>query len=314
MKLKKVGSFLLYALLFFGFLGFFIFLMFPYSVLKDSILAMASDASGLTISAEELSPAFLVGADLSGVTVQAPGVKNVLKIDEVSITMNPLYLLLGKLAVDFSIDKGKKQGELDASMKISLIDLMQNRVNISKMSISSDNFLLNDAFSFFLERLAKAPDGNPLVAGMLAKMVIEGSLEMDVDLKLDSSQIANSKGKVDIEIKKGIVKFTDPGLQIEDQVFNKAHIIAKVEAGKIVIEKESGISSTGVDSGFNGKLMLSNDLLNSSLDFIVNVKLKDKIKEQFGWIMDAATGKGGGAGEVNYQIRGTLGQPHPTII
>lgn len=190
--MKKVAKILAYFALFFLCLGIFLYFMFPYNILKESMIATVSESTGMSISAGDLSPKISIGFDLEDIEISFPGITNRLKIEEVSVSTSVLYLLTGRLRLVVGIEKGN-DGYLDASLNIPIISLIKQQVSISDLSIEARKFAIDDIVAFFLEKTAKSPTANPMLAGMLDKIMFTGDLHANINLDVDASQIKTAR-------------------------------------------------------------------------------------------------------------------------
>ncbi|MBP9706094.1 MAG: type II secretion system protein GspN [Oligoflexales bacterium] len=310
--MKKFRSILVYFLLFVFSLFFFLYIMFPYNILKETIVTQVSANTGLTLSVNDISPKYSFGLNFTGIELSAPGRIKTLKIEKVGLSLNLFYLLAGNIHVSVGVYKTPK-GLLEGSMDLPILALMSGQTKVKNLEVVSEDFSIGEYVDFAFEGLSKAPDANPMLGGLLDKVAFIGDLYADVDLDVDANLISNSKGKVLIELKDAKLQVKDPEMDIDDQVFNNAKVSGVLANGIFSVSENSSIVSKDLELLFKGKFTLDNNIGASSIDLTIPIKLKEKFKEQFGFWLDAFTGKSND-GDMTIQVRGNIGAPSVTTI
>lgn len=271
---------IIYALTFI--VSFFIFLMFtfPFSVLKDTISQKASEATGLNISMEAISPNIPFGINVEGLVVQKNSSKKI-RIEEIDVDLKFLSLFAGKIGGTVTIDNGKN-GSLDVDVSIPMGGLFAGNPIPSFLSLEAEKFSLTDILAFAMDHLAASPTMDPFIAPMLKQVRVESALSANVNIDLDTSDPKNSDGAVDIKLLNLNIKSLDPSIDLVAQKFKKAQIIAKLSAGNFRLDPKSSIDSDQIGFGFSGSIGLKNPIQRSNLMLDVSMNLKGALKDTFG--------------------------------
>jgi type II secretion system protein N len=309
-NVRKSVKYAAYVVFFFISLLFFVYITFPYGVLKETLRNQISAASNFDVRINSLSPRLLIGMNAQGVDIRPKGSEAVLSFKNVSVSINPFSLLLGRIGIGLKVEE-QTGGKLDIGLGLGIFSLISGNPLPSSINVQASSFSLDNLGKFGLTYLSDAPDTNPLVGPLLKKIGISGKLVGKVDLRLDSSDPSKSSGMTDININQAVLKLNDPSLNLPDQNFSKAQLKASLDSGRFVIDPVSGFKASELDLTFKGKVDVKPQIDNSSLDLIVGVKLDNELKNQFGFIMDAVT-KQTTNGEMSLQLRGPLGNPTVT--
>src|SRR5690606_32154325 len=99
---------------------FFLFLTFPYEVLKETIAAEISSASGYNIQIGELGPRLPLGVEVGKVSVDLPDGSRGLHFNRITADLSILSLLIGSIAPELRVTIG--QGTLNFKSDISVFD------------------------------------------------------------------------------------------------------------------------------------------------------------------------------------------------
>lgn len=288
-----VGSFLLFTVM-----------MFPYEVLKEAISSQLSKELGFNVHISKLSPAFPLGMEMENITVASPRGGASMSLKEVTLHVSLLSLLTGKIGPRFELrqDKG---GYIAAGANIGIIGALTGEALPRKVFLDSKEFVLDDIFRFLMAWQASLPETNPLLVGLLNDLTMSGSLNADLALDINQSNIAGSDGKLVLNLKNAALKLGNADLAIKDQVLEKAFISATMRQGELAFDENSGLKSDGLEVLINGKVILKPNFFDSVLEMLVDLKIKQEIKDNYGFIMDAVTQRTSN-GEVKIQIRGPL--------
>lgn len=298
--------------LFFGSFLLFLFVTFPYEVLKESIAAELSQATGYTIRIGGMSANIPLGMTAEDVRVEAPTGGPAMTLKTLSADVSVLQFLIGKVATDVELEAGNGSIELD--IDFSIFDLIAQNVMPSHFGFEARAFPLDEAAAFGLGAATNAPGANPMVAPLLSAIGVSGELNGNADFKLDSKAPTQSTGHAEITINKAVLKLDHPSLGLPNQVFQKALLKAKVEGGDVVLDKNSGFVAEELEVTPNGKVKLAANPLASQLDLKVLVRLNKGLKERFGFIIDAVTGNPSSDGQVTMQVRGPMENPSTTTF
>ncbi len=290
----------------------FLFLTFPYEVLKESLAAEISQSTGYIVRIGDMSADFPLGLTAEAVKIEAPTGAASLSFKTLSVDVSVLKFLLGKVSVELSATAGSGEFELDADFGI--LDLIANQPVPKHFSFVSKNFPLDDIAGFALNNAASSPTANPMVAPLLSAIGVSALLNGKADFSLDAKNPTQSTGEMEISLAKAVLKLSHPSLGLPDQEFKKASIGAKVEAGNVVFAKNSGFVSDELELLTEGKITLKQQPLNSLLDMKVVFRLNKGLKEKFGFLIDAMTGSATSEGQLTMQLRGPMEQPAVTTF
>lgn len=305
-NVQKSLSVVGYVVIFFFSFLLFVFLSFPYGILKETIVSKVGKMSGLNIQMEDFGPSFPLGIGASAIKVTdaagGPGID--LKSARVKIGVLPL--LIGQVSIKANLET-QNDGFIDVKTGISLFRAIVDRdPTPSKISLEAEKFSIGHIVDFALSRQANNPTANPLVAGLLSKIHLTGDLEGTADFDLNLGNMVESTGALNLDIKKAALNIDDPALNLAPQNFSKAVIKAKMNKGKLTVENASGFKTQELDIGMNGRIDLKPDIEKSGLDMALSLKLDQSLKQNFGFLLDMSGGKDG---SLNLQIKGSLGAP-----
>jgi hypothetical protein len=202
---------------------------------------------------------------------------------------------------------------LDLGLGMSLFQIIFDRnPTPSRIELNSMNFEIGGLADFALSTLSDDPTINPLVAPLLGQVKIKGALDGTVNIALDVNDLVQSQGSVDLNLRGGSLVIDDPGLNIAEQKFEKFLVRAKMDRGNLLIDKMSGLESQGMNLALDGKIELKPVISTSLLNLNLSLKLAEGLKDNFGFIVDAAMG--GQNGEAKMQILGSFAQPRTVTL
>ncbi|SME95586.1 type II secretion system protein GspN [Pseudobacteriovorax antillogorgiicola] len=301
---EKKGRPLLYIFLFVFSFVFFLYLTFPYGVLKEAIVVEISKATGYSIRVKEFGPSLPLGFECEGVQVTSRDGTQRIEIEEVDVSLSVFALLIGRVSVDADlVSKGGGEMSIGSSWGILQLAVDQNFIP-NYVELEADEFDIGSLASFGIQSYAKS--ANDMIKGTLNKLRIDGNLEGTVELDLAVDDPTASSGTVDLRINKGMLDLNDENLGVAKQKFKKAVVQASLEKGALRINKKSGFHTQELTVDLNGNTTFRNPLPNSRLNVGVDVKLDGKLKENFDFFLNMAGGKNG---TVTYKLSGTLGRP-----
>jgi hypothetical protein len=301
---KKSNRALLVSLFVFSFLVF-LYLSFPFSILKESLSNTISDATGYNLKIGEMSPSFLNGIELSDIEVSQFGDKRKLKIKYLEVSVNPFYLFVGTVRPSIYIED-PKGGSLSAGASIGALGLLSSNVIPKRVYVESKGFDIGGIASFSLGAMAKTVP--PQFRSLLKDVELEGDLVSDIDLSIDTSEVTQSLGRVSLGFKGFELGMGEESSPIPRQKFKKANITAKLDAGTLNISKSSEFASNDMFLSLSGKVKLDPRIEKSQMDLIVGLKLQNKLKDNYGFLVDAAF-SGSYNGAVSMSIRGPVTGP-----
>lgn len=290
----------------------FLFLTFPYEVLKESLAAELSQSTNLVIRIGDMSSNFPLGMTAEKVKIESPNGSASMSFKSLSVDVSVLKFLLGKVAVEVSATEG--QGELEVDADFSIFDLIAGNPMPRHFSFHANKFPLDDLVGFALNTASSSPTANPMVAPLLSAIGVSALLNGKADFSLDAKNPTQSTGEAEISLSNAILKLSHPSLGLPDQEFKRAVIKAKVEAGSVVVEKNSGFVSDELELLTEGKVTLKQQPTASLLDVKVVFRLNKGLKEKFGFLIDAMTGSATSEGQLTMQVRGPMEAPAVTTF
>lgn len=309
-KFRRLAS---YASLFGASFLFFLYLTFPYEVLKESISSTVTKSTGWSLRMDSLSPKLPLGVYAGGVTIQT-GSRGELKLGDVTIRLNILPLFIGRVSADLNV-RSPDGGRLDTRVSLSLIKMITAPKTLDPVSaglvfvgVTGERFNIGPIADFGLGAVAGGPSMNPLLAPVLQQMAVSGKMNLRLALNPNMREVERSSGSIDFALTESAIRFSDAGLGLPDQSFSKAQIRAKLDAGTLTFDDRSGFTASDLDIGVKGKIMMRPVMSATGLELAVGIRLDKQLKSQFGFLLDAMTG-GTGSGAMNMQIRGALSAP-----
>ena len=301
MENKKSGK-LVYVLLFvFGFV-FFLYLTFPYGILKEAVIAEVSKNTGFNIRIKQFGPDLPLGFEAEDIVVSKGNHEMSFKSAEVSISI--LSLFVANATADIELTS-RNNGTLEASASWGILQLFDQNFLPSSVSVEADRFDIGPMANFGLKTYAKT--ANDLIKGTLSKMLIAGNLGGTIDADLDVGDPLQSEGVVDLKLSKASLDMNDPNLNLSKQIFKKAAIQADLKGGKLNVSKASGFHSQELVVDVNGSAQLKNPMKNSLLNIGMDIKLTGSLQENFDFVLGMM---GGSNGVAKYRLSGTFGKPN----
>lgn len=295
-----------YGALFFFSFSFFLFVTFPYEVVKETIAGQLSQATGYSIQMGDLSASIPLGLKAEQIQIEAPSGAT-LRIASAKVKIAVLKILMGKVSPSLHLRAGN--GEFEVDLDFSLLDLARQVVMPRHLSFQARKFPLDDLIDFGLGVAAGGADANPMVAPLLQVIKATATLQAKGEFDLNLKTPTDSTGFADINLTNAVLKLDHPTLGLPNQQFSKALIKAKVEGGSVVIDSSSGLTAEELEFLVNGKVSLRPDPMASMLDLNMEVKLIAGLKDKFGFLIDAVTGSATSEGKLSMQVRGPLKQP-----
>ncbi|MFK7823045.1 MAG: type II secretion system protein GspN [Oligoflexales bacterium] len=306
--MKNFGKLIAYIVLAISSFIFFLYLTFPYEVLKETAILKASEATGLSLEIGELGPSFPLG--FKGKEIKVASTDYQLRFKSAVVSLSFLSFFLGKARVDLSLEDSKN-GHLDCEVALSILDIIKGIYMPSNIYMESRKFLFGQLVDFALNRQAQAPGVNLMLKPWLESVDVDGQLDADIDLSIDSGDLKSSEGTAVVELQNTVLKSLNPNLPIPDQVFTKALIDSKLKNGVFTISKKSGFTSQDLMVDISGKVTQKPQLMRSTIDFSLNIELAAPLQEQFGIIFDALAQRET-KGKVNIKVQGPL-TPQPKV-
>jgi len=289
-------------------LFFFLYLSFPYGVLKEAISSQVQLATGVTLRMESLGPAFPFGFSATGVEIYK-GASPRVKVKEITAKISFLQFLMLRLGVAIEAED-LKGGDLALDVGFGLIDLLSGNIGMpSKMSMTAKSFGLDSIASFAIQTAVDAGVGGAIAGPLLAKLGLRGNLTGNASVSLNSKSPAQSSGMVKIALTDSVLVLSDPSLNFPDQAFKTAQISANLGGGTLSIDPSTRLTTADLDVGVDGKVAIRSSLSNSDLSLKAFLKLQGLLGEQYGMLVDGLSNGMAKNGSLNLQITGTVGAP-----
>jgi len=286
--MKRFSNIIIYLVV--GILSFlfFLYLSFPYNVLKETIAIRLSEASGLSVSINNLGPRLVVGLKAEGVKLSSRSGKDI-DLKSLSAQVSLLYLFIGKVQVNFEI-VDSADGNLDLDVGFGLFDLISGMAVPSSLSMTSQSFIVGNLVELGIRMQGASPTMSPLVKPLLEKISVTGKLNSKVDFSFNTSDFSRSTGTMSISLVDANVEF-DPSMQIPGQKFESAVIKANAQGGNFTFDPASRFKSKDLDIAFLGKIIEKSKIQQSVIDMQIKVELFKELKNTFGVVFNAIAGK-----------------------
>ena len=309
--MSKPLQYVCYAILFVVSFLFFVYLTFPFNILKESVVMKLNKATGLNIAVYDLSPSLLLGIEAQGVSLKTPTGQEV-KFSVVEVSLSTLHLFIGRLRCVLEVQDAQ-ENPLEVAAGFGLFSLIADATSgkpplPDKITVKASNYGLNDLTAYALSFYAGKASTNPLIVPLLEQMEVRGSLNVDIKLALDLEDPTASDGSLDLNIGEFVLAMNAPDFTIDDQIFEKALIKANLSGGSLKIQEDSEFSSQDISVQISGNLDLKTPLPSSVMNLSIPLQIKGALKDQFGFLIDAML-KGTSDGNIPLQVRGTLLRP-----
>ena len=302
MVIVFLGSFLL-----------FLYLSFPYGVLKESISTQVQLATGISLRMDSFGPAFPFGFSASGVEVyKGQGVR--FKVSSVTARLSISQMFLLRLGVSISVED-QSGGDLAVGVGFGVFDILTGNIGLpSYVSLYADRFPLDSLTAFGIQTAVNSGVGGPLAGPLLAKLGIKGKLNGNVNLDLNNKNPSQSTGAIKINFTDAVLVLSDPSLNFPDQAFKTAQLTASLTNGSLNVDPATRFTTADLEMGVDGKMALRPQLSNSDLNLKAFIRLKGLLGDQYGILIDGLSNGMGKNGSISLQIGGTLGAPQMNPI
>lgn len=309
--MSKVLQYVCYVVLFVVSFLFFVYLTFPFNILKESLVMKLNKATGLNVAVYDLSPSLLLGIEAQGVSLKTPTGQEV-KFSAIEASLSTLRLFTGRLRCMLEVQDAQKN-PLEVTASFGLFALIADATSgkpplPNQITIKAKNYGLDDMTAYALSSYASQPSTNPLIVPLLEQMEVRGNLNADIVLDLEMEDPTASDGKLDLSIGDFALAMNAHDFTIDDQIFEKAQVKAKLSGGSLKIQEGSEFSSQDISVRVSGDLNLKTPLTSSVMNLSIPLQIKGALKDQFGFLIDAML-KGSGDGNIPLQVRGTLMRP-----
>jgi type II secretion system protein N len=271
---------------------FFLYLTFPYGVLKEVIVDRVTQEiqkSGLPIrlSIETLDPYWITGIQLKNLTINNVTMDSVnLKLSRVRLYVNPFALLIGRVSVSLNLNQG--DGSASVKLSIPITTLMNGHPSPRSANIELKNFAVDPFFTHALAIVAGSKDpGMLLIAPLVSKTSIGGKLTGQVSFANPNPEhFGDATGNFEVSVGDGFLHINDQTLKIRKQSFKTASLDLKFEGNALVVGKGTRFAAEDIEFALDGKFILP-DLSRQATQAELNFELtmRDKIQESLGFIV-----------------------------
>jgi type II secretion system protein N len=282
----------------FGFIGlglasfcFFLYLTFPYGVIKEVVVSSVSDSlrkSGIPvrISIGSLRPHWFTGIRVKDVRIaNAADPDATLKIVEATLRLNVLPLLWGSATVTGHLTQAG--GDMDVRATLPIIGAINGNQSPSSARIEFQSFALDPFFNHVLAVARASKDPSlVLVLPLLAKTTAGGMLSGSVTLdNSDTANFVHAKGEVKLDIKDAFLHIDDATLKIPKQTFSDARIGLKFENNAILVNGTK-LKAEDIGLGLDGKVTLADSPAGTmTADLDMALSMHGEIEKNLGFII-----------------------------
>ncbi len=307
--MKKISKILIYVIVGILSFGLFLFLSFPYNILKETLSIQITQTTGLTLNIKDLGPSLPFGLHAEGIEIRSGANDKTVELKRLKAKINMLNLLIGRIKVDVAINDATN-GELDLGLGFGIFDLLSKNFIPSSVTMNSDKFTFGNFIELALKARATNPNTNPFIKPILEKITVTGKLNAQMDFSLNTSDFSRSNGTMNISLMDASIDF-DPSMQIPTQKFESAVIKANSQGGTFSFDPASRIKTKDLDIALVGKILEKSKVEQSILDMEIRVQLFKELKNTFGVVVNAIAGKDAD-GNLNIKISGPV-IPGPDI-
>ncbi|MCX6118997.1 MAG: type II secretion system protein GspN [Proteobacteria bacterium] len=296
------------AILFLVSFGLFLYLSFPYGVLKEALASQIQMTTGIRVRIEELGPAIPLGFKATGVEILGAGGAKV-SLSKVKASISILQIFLLNAGINIDIEANNK-GYLELGVGVPILSLFSGKdILPSYVDVEAKSFPLDGIVSYALKTVANSESAAAVAGPMIAALGFKGNLDGTIKLNLDTAALPKSTGQVALKINNASLILSDPSIALPDQVFKSALVKADLSGGSFKIDPSSRFTADELEFGADGKIGVKQNIGLSDMDLKIMVKLSGGLNEKLGWVMDGLSGGASKGGLMNLQLAGSLAQP-----
>jgi type II secretion system protein N len=294
---------------------FFLYITFPYGVIKEVVVSSVTDnlrKSGIPVrvSIGTLKPYWFTGLELRNVVVTNAADTNAhLKMEKATLRLNVLPLLIGKISVSGLVEQGR--GELDLKANLPLIGALKGHPSPSSVQVEFRQFSLDPIFNHGLAFARGSKDPSMvLVLPLLAKTTAGGTLSGQMSMEnSDTSNFTRAKGAIKLAMAKAFLHIDDQTLKIPRQEFSDAKIDLKFENNALVFE-DTNFKAEDIGVGLAGKVTLPEMQGNPpTAELDLKLSMHGEIEKNLGFIIPQMLRCSPlNAGELKAKLTGPLSQ------
>ncbi|MES2614742.1 MAG: type II secretion system protein GspN [Bdellovibrionota bacterium] len=278
---------LLYAAMSLVLTIFFIYIFFPFSLLKEVGISklqvyLNQTNMGLNIEAQSLSSYWFTGVKIKNIQITNPHQeKSSLKIDEVTVRVSVLPILLGKINVNSDVKIAN--GDASLFVSLSLLDLISNKTNIKKASADFDNFKLDEIFKQFINIIKHS--NNPSLS-MLIPLIANSSVGGFLNGSVYYRSGENNTSFANLKIKNAYLDLQNATLDIPKQIFTTANVDMQYEPPTLTIKKDTAFTAQNMSFSAIGNIQNLNVRgKKSSVNLKLGILLSGQIEKNFAFLL-----------------------------
>ncbi len=293
-KGKRTNRFLraaLYVSLGFCSFIFFLYLTFPYGVLKEVLVSKITESiqkAGypVRVGIGSLRPNWITGIQAENVIVSnSTDSTALLKLGIVTARVNLLPLLIGQIGISAYVSQSG--GYLDADLKIPMFGAIKG-AGPKFVQVNFKSFSLDPIFNHVLAIARGSRDpAMVLVLPLLAKTVAGGSLSGRIQLdNPEPMTFVKAVGKIDLSIANGFLHIDDSTLLIPKQSFTTAKVDLNFGNNSITIGNSTKFSAEDIGIGLGGKIGLPESAAaQANADLDLELTMRGNIEKSLGFIV-----------------------------
>ncbi|MEN9530227.1 MAG: hypothetical protein RI932_2100 [Pseudomonadota bacterium] len=302
-KGRRVKTILTYSLVGLSSFVLFLYLSFPFNVVKEVLIGKVNDTFmqnsirlRLTVGNFKIKlPVGLSFEDIQLTNVNEPS--SVLKLGKATVSLSPLSLFVGKLSAQVRVEQSGGNFELETSHGISdLISLGNARraVMIPKGTVDLDfvRFDLKPLVSNFLTYYRTSND--PSLQTIMPFLSTEIGGQLNGKIKVDMSSTTDSLEKlnadVDLKIQKAYLEMKNETLPIPRQEFSDARIKIKLAKKSLDVLPETKFIANDLGVSLSGRFSISDMMDVTDMKLKLGLSLKGKLEENYKTILPVSMG------------------------
>jgi type II secretion system protein N len=287
---------------------FFLYLSFPYGVLKEAISTGIETATGITVRMESFGPGFPLGLSAEGVEIYKGSSPRV-KLESASVKVSLLQMFMFRLGAGIQL-RDQKGGNVDVGLGYGIGSVLTGSVGLpSYLSITAKSFIVDSFAALAIYLTVDSGAAGASVGPLLGKLGVKGKISAAVDMNLDNVNPAQSSGSAKINLSDAVLVLSDPSLNFPDQSFKTATVSASAAGGALTIDPSTRFTTSDLELGADGKITLKPIFSASVLGLNAFLHLKGALGEQYGMLVDAMSGGLSKEGSINVQVSGTMAAP-----
>ncbi len=284
---------------------FFLYLTFPYGVLKELLSAQVQKQTGYAIRMQNLKPALIVGIKGDKIVMQKLGASKSFEFDHARINLVLWRTLIGKASIRIKLS-GKKLGSLTVQTDTPLLSLLLGKASSGGVQVWAEKFRVDDISAFALDSMANSRGVSPVVQPLLQQLGIDGQITGEVSLHMKNGDASTADGIVDLTLQNSKLSF-DPEMGIPDQQVRKGLIAAKIKKGSVKIDSKTIIDATDLNLKPAGGIKLEKRTADSQLNLTIDLGLGGALLDSIGYFLPGLGGEEVSPGKYRFVVSKRLG-------